>query len=196
MLNLKFSEVYFEQPGKKVFGLDMNGLKVIKELDIYERVGFGAAYDECIEFKLNKSAKTLTVGKESVPYDGQLILRFVAVVDNPKVNALLVAKGTLADYRRHQRPKRQKKVKEEEDEVEFTLDPWRNHQLPAATISSLPPFPLQVLPPLPLVHVHETSNVAIRVCNCSVAVSFVGATCGTTAIVCLLAWMLLRAVRV
>lgn len=121
VLNLRFSEVYFEQPGKKVFGLEMNGLKVIRELDIFERVGFGAAYDENIEFKLNREDKTLTVGRESVPYDGQLLLRFVSVVDNPKVNALLVAKGTLADYRRHQKPKKQRKKETDEGEFELTL---------------------------------------------------------------------------
>lgn len=121
VLNLKFSEVYFEQPGKKVFGLQMNGLEVIRQLDIYERVGFGAAYDEHIEFKIDKASKTLSVGRETAPYDGQLVLNFMAQIDNPKVNALLVAQGTLADFRRHHQPKKRRKKKEDNGGLELTL---------------------------------------------------------------------------
>jgi hypothetical protein len=136
VLNLKFSEVYFEQPGKKVFGLQMNGLEVIRQLDIYERVGFGAAYDEHIEFKIDKASKTLSVGRETAPYDGQLVLNFMAQIDNPKVNALLVAQGTLADFRRHHQPKKRRKKKEDNGGLELTLGEYPVVALCTLSISS------------------------------------------------------------
>lgn len=124
ILNLKFSEVYFNKPRQKVFSLELNGLKVIRGLDIYQKVGFGAAYDENIEFFVDTGAtgaKELRVGAETAPYEGQLDLRFVSEVDNPKVNALLVAQGTLADFKRQQIPKRRKKQKPVDSDSELAL---------------------------------------------------------------------------
>jgi len=51
-LVLKFSEVYFNSPGEKIFDIGLGKLKVISALDIYSKVGKATAYDEYIEFEL------------------------------------------------------------------------------------------------------------------------------------------------
>ena len=131
VLNLKFSEVYFDSPGQKVFSMDLNGARVLDRLDIFDKVGFGAAYDEHIEFRLDNKEKLLTVGEQSVPYDGQLDIQFVAEVDNPKVNALLVTKGTLAEFKRYRPPKRRKPKAEVENDTELTIGVQRKNFAPA-----------------------------------------------------------------
>ncbi|XP_050548398.1 malectin-A-like [Daktulosphaira vitifoliae] len=53
---LKFSEVYFTNSGLKVFDVILNNQHIIvPQLDIYDKVGFGAAHDEYIEFKVDGS---------------------------------------------------------------------------------------------------------------------------------------------
>lgn len=51
VLILKFSEVYFNSAGEKIFDINIGKLNVIKELDIYSKVGKATAYDEYIEFE-------------------------------------------------------------------------------------------------------------------------------------------------
>jgi hypothetical protein len=54
-LILKFSEVYFIRANEKVFDIALGKKTVVKNLDIYEKVGKGNAYDEYVEFILKNN---------------------------------------------------------------------------------------------------------------------------------------------
>eukprot|EP01050_Picozoa_sp_SAG11_P017371 SAG11_NODE_2499_length_3286_cov_6.125824_2_plen_198_part_00 len=71
VLTLKFSEVYFSEPGQKVFAIVLNGHRIVEELDIFRKVGKNAAYDIHREFQLEKD-NTLTIDGRNVEYDGEL----------------------------------------------------------------------------------------------------------------------------
>ena len=50
---LKFSEVYFNAAGQKVFDVVLNNdHSIVSDLDIYAMVGHGVAYDEVIPFTI------------------------------------------------------------------------------------------------------------------------------------------------
>ena len=50
---LKFSEVYFNAPGQKVFDVVLNNdHSIVSDLDIYSNVGHGVAHDEMIPFTI------------------------------------------------------------------------------------------------------------------------------------------------
>ncbi|MCL4125670.1 UNVERIFIED_CONTAM: hypothetical protein GTU68_007665, partial [Idotea baltica] len=95
---LKFCEVYFNAPKQKVFDVLLNGeLKVIHNLDIFNKVGRGVAHDEYV---------TYTVEGDTLHYDGQtsvikgnkIRVEFVkGFKDNPKTNAIYVIKGRIED---------------------------------------------------------------------------------------------------
>ena len=97
VLVLKFSEVYFNNKGEKIFDFKIGDETVLKHIDIYEKVGKNNAYDE---FKLT------FVKKEA---------------DNPKVNALLIVRGNLKDtdydeyQRAHELLEKQKKEMEKKN---------------------------------------------------------------------------------
>ena len=55
VLVLKFSEVYFNSPGEKVFDISLGKETVVRHLDIYSKVGKATAYDEYIEFELKNN---------------------------------------------------------------------------------------------------------------------------------------------
>ncbi|KRY77266.1 Malectin [Trichinella pseudospiralis] len=87
VLVLKFSEVYFNAPGQKVFDVALNDKVVIKRLDIFSLVGQGVAHDEYVPFRSSSSH-----------FNGKLKIRFIHIgIDNPKVNALYVLRGTVED---------------------------------------------------------------------------------------------------
>ena len=51
---LKFSEVYFNAPGQKVFDVVLNNdHSIVSDLDIYSMVGHGVAHDEVIPFTIS-----------------------------------------------------------------------------------------------------------------------------------------------
>jgi len=109
VLVLKFSEVYFNNKGEKIFDFKIGDETILEKIDIYEKVGKNNAYDEFVEFEL-KNKKIYIEGKEAVngyDSDEKLIkLTFVKKdADNPKVNALLIVRGTLkdTDYDEYQR---------------------------------------------------------------------------------------------
>ena len=85
VLTLKFSEVYFDRPGQKIFSVLLNDHTIIKNLDVFKKVGKNAAYDEQVEFRVSntsseiifESAKGSPEPAVSVPYDGTLTVRFV-----------------------------------------------------------------------------------------------------------------------
>lgn len=99
LLVLKFSEVYFNAPNMKVFDVVLNGdLTIASDLDIFERVGRGVAHDEYIEFEV-KDGKILYEGDESEISAGKIRVEFIkSYRDNPKVNAIIVMRGGLADW--------------------------------------------------------------------------------------------------
>jgi hypothetical protein len=97
---LKFSEVYFQKVGEKVFDIGLGKLRLIRNLDVFERVGKAAAHDEFIEFDLTEENKVLVKDKEAEgAYDKKnklLRIKFIkGVSDNPKINAIALVKGSL-----------------------------------------------------------------------------------------------------
>jgi ribosomal protein S6 len=109
VLVLKFSEVYFNSKGEKVFDFKIGETTILENIDIFEKVGKNNAYDEYIEFELKKN-KICVDGKEAVNgYDEdnkKLQISFdKKEADNPKINAILIVRGTLkdTDYDEYQR---------------------------------------------------------------------------------------------
>lgn len=100
VLWLKFSEVYFMSSMQKVFHVAINGdTPVISNLDIYSNVGRDAAYDEYVPFSVK--GEKLEVDGHVIDYKGTLLVSFIKTnFDNPKVNAILVYKGDIADIPR------------------------------------------------------------------------------------------------
>ncbi|XP_050428499.1 malectin-like [Adelges cooleyi] len=95
---LKFSEVYFTKGGLKVFDVVLNNHHiVVPQLDIFERVGFGTAHDEIIEF--NVVGSTLYWGGEISEIKSNMVrVDFIkGERDNPKINAILVIRGKISD---------------------------------------------------------------------------------------------------
>ncbi|RCN40411.1 hypothetical protein ANCCAN_13657 [Ancylostoma caninum] len=90
---MKFSEVYFNSPGEKVFHVHVNDIPVKRNMDIFKEVGAaGAAYDLYVDISVNK--KELTIGDLIGDIDGELQIRLVPVNDNPKINAIAILTGT------------------------------------------------------------------------------------------------------
>ncbi|KAK0068836.1 malectin-A [Biomphalaria pfeifferi] len=128
---LKFSEVWFAAPNQKVFDVVLNGEHtVVSELDIFARVGRGAAHDEIIPFSIR--AGKLRVNGETSQVDGNKIsIEFIkGDLDNPKVNAIYVIKGTVDDV-----PKLPlmpgvdvPEEEEEEDEESQTIKPQKSRK--------------------------------------------------------------------
>lgn len=92
VLWLKFAEVWFNAPNQKVFDISLNDIIVIKDLDIFERVGRGVAHDELVAFQIRNN-KIIINGK-SQAFNNEIRVEFVKTDrDNPKINAILVQKG-------------------------------------------------------------------------------------------------------
>ena len=108
VLILKFSEVYFNLKGEKVFNVALGKETILKNLDIYAKVGKAEAYDEYIEFEIkNKQVFYKNrISKGAIEGD-KLKLNFLkGSADNPKVNAILLIKGTLKDTDYSEKQKR------------------------------------------------------------------------------------------
>lgn len=96
VLVLKFAEVYFAQSQQKVFDVRLNGHVVVKDLDIFDRVGHSTAHDEIIPMSIRKGK--LSVLGEVSTFTGKLYIEFVkGYYDNPKVCALYIMAGTVDD---------------------------------------------------------------------------------------------------
>ena len=110
ILILKFSEVYFDSPLQKIFDVALGKKILIKDLDIFSRVGKAAAHDEFVEFELKNNK--IYVNKREVlgAYDANaknLKIRFLkAAKDNPKINAIVIYKGDLKDKAFQERKKK------------------------------------------------------------------------------------------
>ena len=99
VLILKFSEVYFNSKGEKIFNVALGKENIIKNLDIYAKVGKAEAYDEYIEFEI-RNRQVLYKNKNcNKALDGdKLLVNFLkGSADNPKINAILLIKGNLKD---------------------------------------------------------------------------------------------------
>lgn len=92
---LKFCEVYFNAPNMKVFDVVLNGdHTIIADLDIYDQVGRGVAYDEHVSFKV-VNGRLIYNEEESDIRGGKIRVEFIkGYRDNPKINAIFVMKGT------------------------------------------------------------------------------------------------------
>ena len=98
-LVLKFSEVYFGMEGDKVFDVRIGDVDVINALDIFAKVGKAAAYDEHVELDVKEGEVWVAGQKVRGGMAGEkLVVEFVkGSQDNPKVNAILLVRGTKAD---------------------------------------------------------------------------------------------------
>lgn len=95
-LVLKFSEVYFQEPGQKIFDVKIGSQTVLGDLDIFGRLfSRGIPLDEFIEFTV-KQGKVFIDGVEAIGgiKGGKLQIEFaVGRADNPKVNAIVIVEG-------------------------------------------------------------------------------------------------------
>jgi len=95
-LILKFSEVYFQEPGQKVFDVKIGSTPVIRNLDIFDKLtSRGIPYDEFIDLKI-QGGKVFANGAEAKDAlkNGKLTIDFVqGPADNPKVNAIVLVEG-------------------------------------------------------------------------------------------------------
>ncbi|XP_057295354.1 malectin-A-like [Hydractinia symbiolongicarpus] len=116
VLVLKFSEVYFRGSKMKVFDVRLNHQHVvIKDLDIYDRVGYGVAHDEYVPFSIKRGE--LQVGPHTSPFPGTLYVEFVKTYhDNPKINAIVIFKGKVEDVPRLQPLEQHAEEQQERDE--------------------------------------------------------------------------------
>ncbi|XP_048448562.1 malectin [Rhincodon typus] len=101
----------------KVFDVRLNGQHVVvKDLDIFEKVGHSTAHDELVSFTIRKGK--LSVQGEVSTFNGKLLVEFVkGYYDNPKVCAICIIKGTVEDVPKLlPHPGLEKKEEEEEDD--------------------------------------------------------------------------------
>ncbi|ALC38089.1 CG9257 [Drosophila busckii] len=104
-LIMKFCEVYFDAPNRKVFDVLLNRRHtVIKQLDIYNHVGRGSAHDEIVYFKIVNGRLQYEFEGEIETSDvrnGHLRLDFIkGALDNPKINAFALLKGDMSQLSR------------------------------------------------------------------------------------------------
>lgn len=104
-LIMKFCEVYFDAPNRKVFDVLLNRKHtVVKQLDIYNQVGRGSAHDEIVYFKIvNGRLQYESEGEveTSDVRNGYLRLDFIkGALDNPKINAFALLKGDVSQLPR------------------------------------------------------------------------------------------------
>ena len=90
-LILKFSEVYFNNKGEKIFNVALGKENIIKNLDIFAKVGKAEAYDEYIEFEIKNKQVLYKNRNCNKALDGdKLLVNFIkGSADNPKINAIL-----------------------------------------------------------------------------------------------------------
>ncbi|XP_075251432.1 malectin-B-like [Convolutriloba macropyga] len=97
VLVMKFAEVYFTSSRQKVFNIMLNDQHVVvRDLDIFDKVGLGRAHDEIIPFTIRNGK--LVVINEASTFNNVLRVTFVKThYDNPKINALYIIRGRADD---------------------------------------------------------------------------------------------------
>ena len=78
IVTLKFAEIYWSSANRRIFNVKVGGQEVIRNLDLFAKVGKNRAYDVTIPVSVN---------------DGVLRIEFVTIKDNAKVSAILVRKA-------------------------------------------------------------------------------------------------------
>ncbi|THD19128.1 Malectin-B [Fasciola hepatica] len=98
VLTLKFSEVWFTDPDQKVFHVHLNkAIPIIEDLDIFNQVGFATALDHHISIRI-ADGKLHAMGRSSQLDKPSFTVDFIKTNrDNPKVNALILTRGSLSD---------------------------------------------------------------------------------------------------
>lgn len=97
VLVLKFAEVYFYGSSQKVFDVILNDHhRVVKDLDIFDKVGHSVAHDEIIPLSVRKGK--LSVNGEFSSISNQLKVEFAkGAADNPKICAFFLMRGEMED---------------------------------------------------------------------------------------------------
>lgn len=99
LLVLKFCEVYFNAPNMKVFDVILNKKHtIVKDLDIFDETGRGTAYEEYIYFYVKNNQLTVNNEKSDVKNNKVYVEFIKGRKDNPKINAIVLAKGNLNDF--------------------------------------------------------------------------------------------------
>jgi Malectin domain/Bacterial TSP3 repeat len=75
VVTLKFAEIYFSAPGRRLFDVLIEGGTVISKLDIFAQAGQNTAYDVTVAVRVT---------------DGALTITFRNIVDKAKVSAILI----------------------------------------------------------------------------------------------------------
>ncbi|KAH8391176.1 hypothetical protein KR215_008396 [Drosophila sulfurigaster] len=133
-LIMKFCEVYFDAPNRKVFDVLLNRKHtVIKQLDIYNQVGRGSAHDEIVYFKIVNGRLHYEYEGEIETSDvrnGQLRLDFIkGALDNPKINAFALLKGDVSQLPRlHNSEASERRSEIEEEDKQREQRPRDNQQ--------------------------------------------------------------------
>ena len=78
VLWLKFSEVWFNAPGLKVFDVALNNVVVIEGMDIFDKAGRGVAHDEVIPFHVRKNK--IVINGKSEPFNNEIVVEFIKVI--------------------------------------------------------------------------------------------------------------------
>ena len=95
VLWLKFSEFWCYGSNKRVFDIAINDETVIKNLDIYDKVGHAVAYDEVVPFQISNGK--LIINGMSKEFNNEIRIDFLkGLHENPKVNAIVLLKGKAA----------------------------------------------------------------------------------------------------
>ena len=95
-LVLKFSEIFFGEPGQKVFDVKLGQSTIIRDLDIFGKLlSRGIPFDEFVEFTI-KDGRVFIGGSEATGAlkNGKLQINFAqGRADNPKVNGIVIVEG-------------------------------------------------------------------------------------------------------
>lgn len=94
---LKFSEVYFQKAGEKVFDIRINSHTAVKGLDIFASSG-GRGFAHDIYIPVIIKDKKITIKGHTRDYKGKIVIEFAkGPYDNPKVNGFAVLRGKVED---------------------------------------------------------------------------------------------------
>ena len=74
-VTLKFAEFTYNQKGKRVFSVSINGSQVISNLDLVKTAGFGKTYDKTFQVNVVNNSIQIT---------------FTPVTGNPQVNGIQI----------------------------------------------------------------------------------------------------------
>jgi hypothetical protein len=104
VLILKFSEIYFNSIGEKVFDIKIGDDIIMNDLDIFSKIGKNSAYDEFIT--LNIKGDNLFIQGKKIKNGFNVSEKKIKITfvkkekDNPKINGILLVKGGLenTDY--------------------------------------------------------------------------------------------------